>query len=378
VGVKSYLRTSTDEGVDRTSVEQYKDIKRLAAVRNVGLTGVSMAIDVVMYSFYNAAMPLDEVIELRIDSKNLSNLPQSVAIQGKYEAPIRRYLFPLKQWQQTTKVIRKSVEANFRTALKIYKIEIGDKSISEYIEYAWASAAKANGIKIADICACVPSLAEKFDIVPSNLSSRQISTLKRKVANSIVDMAPHWYAIRFIGDDRLVRDELQEAAEGSSVKIYYPLDEICKQVGKKRVFTTKPTIKSIMFVQTSAITIQIISQKRTAESKFIIVRDNATKDKRLAVIPNEQMHKFSMLISNGFDILGDEDMKAVKFEVGDYVNITEGMLKGYNGRVLKITTEGKNDTTVLQIEADSFGSDMKEVLGKHLYISIPESLASKL
>jgi transcription antitermination factor NusG len=191
-------------------------------------------------------------------------------------------------------------------------------------------------------------------------------------------MAPHWYAIRFSGDDLLVLDEIQDSVEGSSVKIYYPMEEICKQVGKKRVFTTRPTIKSIMFVQTSASTMQTISRKRTVESKFTIVRDNATKDKRLAVIPNEQMHKFSMLISNGFDILGDEDMKTVKFEVGDYVNITEGMLKGYNGRILKITTDGKNDMTVLQIEADSFGSDMKEVVGKHLYISIPESLASKL
>ena len=89
------------------------------------------------------------------------------------------------------------------------------------------------------------------------------------------------------------------------------------------------------------------------------------------------MRRFSMLVSNGLEILGEEELQQAEIELGSYVRITEGMFKGYNGRVIKVTRDKNHQVTMLRIQADTFGKEMEQVLGKHLYITIPQGLVSQ-
>lgn len=379
--IKEYALGLSSEGFDKESKRLVDGIGKLASINSAGLAGLRKAIDVYLFSFYHAGMPIEDVVALRIDDQLISSVAQAEAISAKYAAPIRRYVFPLRQWQRTTRQIVNELESALKTVARAYDISLGNKSPLEYIRSAWLAAAKSCAIPIEDICACCPSVAANSklkSIEPSALSQAQIDDIKRKVANSIIDMNRYWYAIRFMGKEEYVRNEIERQNLSSPIRIYYPLEEICKKVGRRRIIENRPTIRNIMFLQAMPDTLDAIVRNRTEQSKFYVIRNKSTQGNSYAIIPNEQMRQFSVLVSNGLDILGDDEIKQVEIIKGSYVSITDGIYKGFCGRVLKVKNLDNSESTMLQIEADKFGPNMAEILGKHLYITIPTPLATPL
>jgi transcription antitermination factor NusG len=368
--IREYIDGLCDEGFGKLSQRQIESIRKLANTKFTEPSSMGLAIDVYLYSFYHAAMDIDTVIELKDDSQ-LCQLSQTEAIKAKYNAPHRRYIFPLSQWQKTTKQNRIRIENNFRNCLQINDINIGDKSYSEFIANAWVAAAKSCGVSNADICACCPQVMANpklKDVVPSMLSQPQIDAIKQQVANVIIDMAPHWYAIRFIGKDDIVRDAIKEICGTTPYTIYYPIEEIYKRRNRKRVIETRPTIRNVMFVNTTSEAIARIATTKLETRTFHVLRNTARKSREFAIIPDREMRTFSMLVSNGLDILGEEELQEVEILEGSYVEITAGFNKGYRGRVLKVRNRDSSKATLLQIQAD-LCPNLSAVMNK-LYITV--------
>lgn len=379
--VKEYVAGMCDEGFDKISQRRIDAIRRLASVKTTALSTMGHAVDVYLYSFYHAGLDVETIIDLHIDDDSLCSLPHTDAIKEKYSAPIRKYVFPLRQWQRTPNQIRLSLDSAFRNYLQMNDIKLGGKSIPEFIATAWVAAAKACGVSNADICACCTGVTDNpklKDIVPSRLTDRQKEAIKLKVANSIIDLTRHWYAIRFVGKETLVSKELEEICAGNYLKTYYPIEEICKRVGRRRVVENRPTICNIIFIQTMPKTLLTILRKKDPDSRYYVIRNKTTEDNDFAIIPDAEMRKFSILVSNGLDILGAEEMEHVEVLAGSYVQITEGLYKGFSGKVLKVRNKDNSQSTMLEIEADKFGPEMEEILGKRLYITIPQELVETL
>jgi transcription antitermination factor NusG len=355
-------------------------VRLLARRKELDNTSLSVAVDAYLFSFYNAGVDIDTVVSYRIDSDSLCRMPQTESLRLKYAAPIRRYIFPLEQRKQTPKKIREHLESNFRLAARFYQIKLGDFSPSEFITHAWISAARSCGVQLADICACCHSATEALhltNVVPSDLSRTQVEEILTRVANTIVDMTRYWYAFQFVGDEKVVRREITDVDNTSNTRIYYPIEEIYRKVGKKLVVENKPTIRNIIFVQTMPSTLAAIVRNRTADSRYFVIRNRMSKSNDYAIIPNEQMRRFSALVSNGLDIMGEEEINQTDIVEGDYVHINEGMFKGCSGRVVKVkNSKSVGDSTILKIEADKFGSEMEEVLGKYLYITVSQELVN--
>jgi transcription antitermination factor NusG len=375
--ISEYIEGLCDEGFDKISQRLIDAIRKLANSQRTAPANMAIAIDVYLYSFYHAGLDVDKAIELQDDSQ-LCRMPQTDAIRAKYSAPRRKYIFPLSQWQKTTRQNRLSIDKNFQNALRINGISIGNRSNAEFIAGAWVAAAKACGISNADICACCPTVVNNpklQGVKPSELSQSQIDDIKRQVANVVIDMAPHWYAIRFVGKDEPVRDAVKDICDSTPYSIYYPIEEICKKVNKKRVTESRPTIRNIMFVQTTADAIERIESARIEPRSFHVLRNAARKSRSFAIIPNKEMRTFSMLISNGVNILGEDELQDVEIIKGSYVEITEGLNKGYMGKVIKVRNKDNSCATLLEIEA-SICPNLSKVLRK-LYITVtPEFVRS--
>ena len=378
--IKEYLSTARREEGNAVSRYKVEVMRRLATERREVIDERTIAIDAYLYAFYQAGLPMDEVVMLRFDAEEHGRMPHTALIRAKYLAPIRRYVFPLQQRQRTLKKIREELDAHFQLALASCHVRPGNLSSDDFVVGAWIAAARACGISLAEICACCRQ-AQKYarfkGIQPADLSEEQIEEIKLRVANSIVDRRSYWYALRFLGEVDPVCKEIEQSARGEYRRIYYPMEEICRKKGKKRITESRPTIRNILFLHTMPNVLTAIVSNKTELSRFSVIRNNPSGQGGYAIIPDAQMRRFSMLVSNGLEILGEEELQQAEIELGSYVRITEGMFKGYNGRVIKVTRDKNHQVTMLRIQADTFGKEMEQVLGKHLYITIPQGLVSQ-
>lgn len=368
--IREYIEGLSNEGFDKISQRLIGVVQTLTRVHRTDSPSVGYAIDVYLYSFYHAGLDIEKVIELQDDSQ-LCQMPQTAAIKAKYQEPRRKYVFPLNQWKTTTKQIRLSIEKSFRLYLRRNDMRVGEKSNEDFITSAWVAAAKACGISNADICACCPQISGKpklKGVKPSVLTQEQIDDIKRRVANVIVDMVPHWYAIRFAGKDTLVRESVKEVCDDAPYKFYYPIEEIYKKVNKKRVVESRPTIRNIIFIQTTANAISRIESAKIEPRTFHVLRNQARQNRSFAIIPNSEMRTFSMLVSNGLDILGEEELQNMEIIEGSYVEIVEGPNKGFRGKVYKIRNKDNSKATILEIQA-SLCPNLSQVFTK-MFITI--------
>jgi transcription antitermination factor NusG len=123
-----------------------------------------------------------------------------------------------------------------------------------------------------------------------------------------------------------------------------------------------------MFVNTTSEAIALIATTKLETRTFHVLRNTARKSREFAIIPDREMRTFSMLVSNGLDILGEEELQEVEIIEGSYVEITAGFNKGYRGRVLKVRNRDNSKATLLQIQAD-LCPNLSAVMNK-LYITV--------
>ena len=222
--IQEYVAVARRED-NPTSRYKVEIIRQLATARREATDERAIAIDAYLYAFYQAGMPMDEVIMQRIDSAERTRMPHTVLIREKYMAPIRRYVFPLQQRQRTLKKIKEELDAEFQSALASYHVRQGNLSSDDFVVGAWISAARACGISTENICACcqqTQKYARFKDIQPAELSKEQIEEIKLRVANSIVDRRSYWYALRFLGEVEPVRKEIERSARGEYRRMRIP------------------------------------------------------------------------------------------------------------------------------------------------------------
>lgn len=374
---REYLIGLCGEGLDKRSRRLVNSVRTLSGMHFTSAPAISMAVDILLFAFYNAGMPIENVIGLHVDDA-VCDIPQIDVIKNKYTAVGRKYMFPLRQWQRTTNQIKISLESNLKTVFRAYKLQPCYSAFNEFVATAWVAAAKECGVSMCDICACCPSGldAAKLSIIPSDLTQHKVNDIMRNVANTIVDMNRYWYAIRFIGKVEVVSKEIARLGLSDAISTYYPIEEICRKIGKKRVVENRPTIRNILFVRTTHDALCTLVKRKSNDSRFYVFRSASSTDNNFAVIPNDQMRSFSVLVSNGLDILGDDDLQQVDIVEGSYVQITEGIYKGYCGQVIKARNDDNSRVTMLKIAADKFGPELCQILGKHIYITIPQDLVT--
>lgn len=371
--IREYVNGLSKGGFDNMSKALVEVVQKLSRVQRTIPSSVGYAIDAYLYSFYHAGLNIDTVIELKDDSL-LCQMPQTTALKAKYYAHRRKYIFPLDQWRRTTKQIKLSIEKDLQHYIRTMGMNIGGRTNADFITNAWVAAAKSCGISNADIYACCPQAivnTKLKGIEPSNLTQSQINEIKCKVANVIIDMAPHWYAIRFVGNDDLVRKSIKEICGTSPYTLYYPTEAVVKKIKMKRVVETRPSIRNLMFIQTTADQINKIESAKLEQRTFHVMRNQARTNKEFAIISNKEMHIFSMIVSKGLHVIGEEELQEMEFIEDSYVEITAGLFKGYKGKVYKIRNKENSKATILEIKA-SLCPNLNVVLNKFFITVSPE------
>jgi transcription antitermination factor NusG len=227
-----------------------------------------------------------------------------------------------------------------------------------------------------------PAEGSALSMLPTPpLSSATRDAISLRLADEIRDIRRHWFALRLFDKEENVRRDIEREPIGEQVRLYYPLDEVVRRSGKKLKTVQRPTLRGILFVQSTRTGIDDLLALPTLSNRINILRNSAAARRSYAVIPDRQIEQFSALVSNCLDVIDAEDFRTCQVSAGDYVTITEGPYRGYSGRVYTVrdkkTPQG-DEVTMLEVAVEKIGAELAACFGKKLYVTIPQRYAREV
>lgn len=268
------------------------------------------------------------------------DLAGSAEISGEIIArnsrPRCKYLFPLNQTQSTPRQLR------HRVAMLLGELTLApglsmQPETPGALFALWAAAAMSCGIAASDIAACLPPEHRGSAItafaVPSPLGDADVARIRRRVASLLSRNPIHWYAMhlrRGVDFDDLTR-RLKDCGISLS-EIYYPMEEIIRKVGHRKIFENRPVISWLIFFR---------ARVTELDPLFRAIGDLAwgyrlTREvgSPYAVVSRLEITRYQEAIgtlSPATEILPDE---SVSLSEGDYVVILGGPMNGRHGEFI--------------------------------------------
>ncbi len=176
----------------------------------------------------------------------------SVIVKRNYDSN-RKYLFPLEQSRLTPKQLAENVEYKVRGLLVANNIPIV-RSVDKTIRLIWAYAALKCGIPGSEIVSLMDSaidgIPEMSLCIKADVSHERSAALTEPVNTLFSNNPLRWYAMKL--RRRVDFEEVEERTKNLDdhmlcPEFFYPLDEICKRVGKKIIKDKQPVIRDIVF-----------------------------------------------------------------------------------------------------------------------------------
>lgn len=272
-------------------------------------------------------------------------------IVERYSKPKNKYLFPLNRTHSTPKKISRSIQCMFVEALEGCGLKLtANPSDTSFL--LWACAAMTCGISASDVAACIAPKNKDISLTacatPSELSYDRILEIRRTVESTLNHNPIRWYAMHLRPriDFRCLMDRLEERNVTPS-EIYYPMQEVYRKIGKRKLFESQPVIAWLVFFR---------SRVTQLDTLFREIGDLAWGYRQLpdykspyAVIPDWEIRHYQASIgtlSPSTKMLTDEE---VHFNEGDHLVIIGGMLDGHHAVFIseKTYNEGKPGSKVV-------------------------------
>ena len=300
----------------------------------------SLTRDLIIFSLVSGKLDPLSVAAMRKDEmETLRGI--SLEIAERHISPARKYIFPLGQSQLTANQLRKTVEERISVFLRRRGLPVSS-TVERTLSGIWAMRALGLGIAPDVVLACLPAVP---DFLPY-LQVCQPAFVDESQKTSVIDMVSalfgseknHWYAMSMRQGVKFQELQRRLAAlshiEGHTpVKLFYPLEDITRKVGRKIVFEQKPTLGNIVFFQSRADGVAPLF--RNIYDIAWCFRDFSKTGRPYAVIRDREMENFRRAL--GFFTPRHEVMPAddSRLKPGDRVVILNSQFFEKEGRILK-------------------------------------------
>lgn len=214
-----------------------------------------LAKDMLLFAVYVGGMTFEEIVKYRKDDYKGENR-HILDIVDKYARRKNKYLFPLDHSTRNIRQLCRYVKMLLQDLLSAVDIKLSPNAASTAIDI-WCMAAMHCGFSASDIEACVaPHTATNVVTAFATASEAEpdkIAGIRSRIVEALTDNSVHWYVMRFRHgvDYDMVMARLKEK-NISLEEIYYPMEEILRKVGHRKVFETRPVISWLMFFREHA------------------------------------------------------------------------------------------------------------------------------
>lgn len=318
------------DGVDH--VATFQKIRTICLADYSSAPAKDLARDIIIYGIFNGGMTLSRLAKLKKDDYTGDD-PHILKIVGKYAKPKNKYLFPLNQAHLTPRqlaLFMQELTGNLLKSVGIQRRSLPDLALADI----WCDLAMSCGVPASDIAACVDS-PEKispltFCASPSSPSPDKIAEIRRQVSDTLADNPIHWYAMHLRQHTQFqdLTDRLKDR-DLSLDEIFYPMEEIIRKVGKKKVFENRPVISWLIFYRARVTQLNRLFHEigdlawgyrylRDVKSPYAVISDREVRNYQQAI----------GTLSPAVRMLEDND---VKFEEGDCLVLLGGPMNGRHG-----------------------------------------------
>lgn len=170
--------------------------------------------------------------------------------------------------------------------------------------------------------------------------------------NHLNDTEPRWFAVRTRFRDEKVALKMLTTY---GITTYLPIQKLTRRYGKKVRHVELPLINSFVFVKICSHEYKIVLQTEYVTG-FLKLGQN------MLAIPDEQIELMRRLLGEGVELTVEPTMR---YEKGDWVEVTAGSLLGLRGTLVNI--QGKDKMLVELVNS-----------GYTLQISIDKALLNKI
>lgn len=313
---------------------------------------MQLAKDIVLMAVYSGGMSYDEIARMRKDDYKGDDA-NILAIIGKYSRPKNKYLFPLDQIHSTSRQLQCRLSALILPLLTRHGLE--PAPIAAHTAHAlWANAAMACGIPAADIAACIGQRAADNLVTamaaPSGIGPDGMARIRATVAATLTHNPEHWYAMHLRRHVSLADITARLVDTGITLgEIYYPMEEILRKVGHRKIFERRPVISWLVFFRARRTDLDRLYTavgdlawgyrlSRQPASPYAIVSDSEVRGYQQAI----------GTLSPATRLMPDD---TAALRSGDPVEVLGGELNGRRGRLITTrTTPG--GATVYRIRLD--------------------------
>lgn len=316
---------------------------------------LQLAKDILLFAIYMGGMSLDDIARYRKDSYTGED-ENIISIISRYSRPRNKYLFPLDQIHSTPRQMQHRLLSLIQPLLSRHGLII-PADMPHPIFSLWSNAAMACGIPASDIAACLGTRSKEILLTafaePSALTSGEIERIRSTVSTTLTHNPLHWYAMHLRRNVAFADVTSRLSESGISLaETYYPMEEIVRRAGRKKIFERRPVISWLVFFR---------ARRTDLDSLYRAIGDLAwgyrvshTPASPYAIVSDTEVRSYQEAIGtlSPSTILLPND--AGELRSGDHVVILGGEMNGLQGRF--ITARGTaSGATVYRIRLDGGG-----------------------
>lgn len=212
-----------------------------------------LAKDIILFSICCGGLTFSELTAYKKgDYKGTS--PLILKMVGRYATPKNKYLFPIDRHHRTPKQLSHTVELMFWHLLSKVGLTLSPNPENTARDF-WCATALRCGIPFSEILAFLsnsgklPSLGiNDLSSCSVEISSDRVEQLEDIVIEALTDNREYWFAMQLRPHvtPEMIFNRL--AVENLSLsQTFYPMEDIVRRIGKKKVVKTKPVISGLMF-----------------------------------------------------------------------------------------------------------------------------------
>lgn len=285
----------------------------------------------ILVSLLNGAMAPAKLALLR--TENIAELePASREIAMSLASAGRKFVFPLKQSQQTRRQLERSVAAEVAQTLAASSVGLFS-SVQETLAACWALGALscgASGAETVGALGFVPVAVPVLGLVEPAATAREKSNLMQTVGSMFMANPREWFALRLRPHIRFERFEtrLGRLSAGLRPEIFYPSREISRRVNKKIITEKKPVIPEIVFFRSRVTDIAPLIREA---GDLGWVYTNAGTYARIAPRAMETFQRAIGQFAPDYEV---GSVGSLEYHPGDRVEILGGLGQGHSAEVL--------------------------------------------
>ena len=320
-------------------VKAFEKLRALQQLDAAVPTARRMARDMVLLSVYAGGLTYDDLATLRKEA--LAQTDRQIAeIVSRYAKPRNSYLFPLEQGRMGRGRINRRIETMFYDALASVGLSLSADSQFTAM-HLWSAVAFRCGIPASQILAAVGpdnATGSFFELAtPAVMNPEMRSKLHTTVSEALACNPRHWYAMQFRPRVKMadVAQIMDERGFGQ-IETFYPMEEIVRKVGHKRISQARPVIDRVMFFRCRVTDIPTLFA--AIGNHAWCYRTTRNPLSPYAVIPPTQIALYQRTIGQFTPVTDLHPAGTLRLRPGDRVEVIGGDFAGYSATVAHAIT----------------------------------------